>query len=380
MSRVVPKRLRSSLIPIATALLLSAGCGDQEGETTFRRTQPGGVPDLSQGLTAPVRPGATDAADTDADLYGDQGREPVQTADTTIPGALMRARKDDAFYRISGARIETNRPGLPALLVDYELTRDGAHHGVALVMKPDRGPSRTVLILGRMDQRGTLTIEQHFPNFNGPPFPDNLELFFTRSDPRYGPQSPVFKVSNSFVRGQVPSLTPARNWTAAEVALLKSPPPNYTNANAHPGVGTDTVFVGDTTGGAEFRYVEPGGALLGVEYWTGEWDGEPCLARLIPVFSRDQPASGPKRVLAREGYAIGGLNVQTDRFVDAVQPVFFKLQADGRLDPSDSYTGDWLGHPAPDAQPVKLGQDGRKVLGLNCRQGAILNALALILE
>ena len=177
----------------------------------------------------------------------------------------------------------------------------------------------------------------------------------------------------------MPSQTLARNWTAEEAARLRQPPPNYANANAHPNFGHDTPFAGDTTGGGLFRFVDPDRPLLGVEYRLGAWDNEPSVGQLVPVFARDQPVAIPPRVIAPEGYAVGGVNVHTKRYVNAVQLVFLKLTPDGRLDPGDSSTSDWIGDPG-EGEPIRLGGDGRRVIGIHCRQGAILNGLALVMD
>jgi hypothetical protein len=174
-------------------------------------------------------------------------------------------------------------------------------------------------------------------------------------------------------------LTRPRNWTREELSRYTQPPPNYANANAHPGVGKDTEIAGDSSGGLPQRYVEPGGHLLGLEYRTGEWDGEKCLGGLVPIFTREQPVSIRERVIAREGYAVGAAQVQSARFVDAVKLVFQRVRDDGSLDASDSYESEWIGFPG-DAPPRMLSGEGQPVIGIKCQQGAILNGLALVLE
>jgi hypothetical protein len=361
-----------------TCILLGPGC-DANG-TRHRQAQAPGAPSAnSPGIQS--GPKTIPANDPAADLYGDQGGEPVLSVDKAPSDAPLRARKGDTFFRLSNPRIETNRPGLPALAVDYERIRDGEFGGATLMIRSADGNVRSVLLLGPMGNKAdTIEIEQHFPSFNGPAFPENLELFLVRSDQRYGIRDqPRFKVSNSAVRGSMPGLTLARNWTAEEAARLRQPPPNFNNANAYPNYGHDTPFAGDTTGGALFRFVDPKQTLLGVEYRLGAWDNEPCIGQLVPVFTRDQATTYEPRIIAREGYAVGGMNVQTGRFVDAVQLVFMKLTGDDRLDPGDRFTSDWIGYPK-DGQGTPLGGDGRRVIGLHCRQGAILNALALVMD
>jgi len=312
-------------------------------------------------------------------LYGDQGGEAVAPADPSLPNTLLRVRAADTFYKLSNPRLGTNRFGRPELSVDYEIVKVGKYHGLTLIVHGDDGRREQWLLIGPTDSHGTLHISH---TFGGPgrAFPTNFEVYLIRGDARYGANAPTFKVSNSATVGMMTRLTRPRDWTPEEIARLSKPPPNYTNANAHPDVGQDTPFAGDSTGGSLTRYVEPPGLLLGLEYRLGEWDGEKCIGGLVPVFSRDQPANPAlQRVLAKEGYAVGGAKVRSKRYVDAIQLVYMRVKADGQLDPADSYTSDWFGDAGE--QPLKtLAGDGRRVLGINCRQGAILNGLALVLE
>lgn len=360
-----------------TGVVLGAGC-DVSGVRPQKNQAPG-APSADGGNGSRAEEVA--APDPAADLYGDQGGEPVLAADRAPQDAPLRARKGDTFFRLSNPRIVTNRPGLPALAVDYERIRDGEFGGSTLVIRSADGNTRNILLLGPMwNKADTIEIEQHFPSFNRPSFPENMELYLVRSDRRYGPtNTPQFKVSTSAVRGSMPSQALARNWTAEEAARLRQPPPNYASANAHPNSGHDTPFAGDTTGGGLFRFVDPERPLLGVESRMGAWDNEPSVGQLVPVFARDQPVTIQPRVIAPEGYAVGGVNVHTKRYVNAVQLVFLKLTPDGRLDPGDTSTSDWIGNPG-DGEPIRLGGDGRRVIGIHCRQGAILNALALVMD
>ena len=57
-----------------------------------------------------------------------------------------------------------------------------------------------------------------------------------------------------------------------------------------------------------------------------------------------------------------------------------KIKSDGGLDPTDNYTSEWLGADVAGVKEIKLGGDGRSVIGFHCKQGAILNALALVME
>jgi len=357
------------------ASLACVGCGSDMGGGKAPGNAIGQAP-------ANPQPGAFVNAAAPAEpvppgLYGDTGGEEVAAADPSLPGTMLRGRADDTFYAISNARLGQDRFGRPTIMIDYEVKKNGTHNGIGVVLHGDDGTERTVLILGAMQGHGTLPIEIPFTGPGQRPFPKNIELFFTRNDPRYGQNAPTFKVSNSTVIGTMQKLTRPRNWTKEEQARLSQPPPNYANANVHTGVGTDTEVAGDATGGLPQRYVEPGGHLLGLEWRGGEWDGEKCFGGLVPVFKRDQPATIPARVIAKDGYAVGGVQVQSLRFVDAIRLVFHKIKPDGTLDPADSYESEWFGFPG-DKAPKVLSSGGKPVIGIKCQQGAILNGLALV--
>lgn len=324
--------------------------------------------------------GNRDGATAPAGIYGSQGGEKVLAADPAVPDTVLRCRAIDTFYKLSNLRFGQNRFGQPSIFVDYEKVKLGEQDGVALQLRAGDGRRQTLLILGPMGQtQGTLEVKSPFHSFPPQAIPKVLEAYLTHPDQRYGgPNMPEFKVSTSATMGHPAKLTRARNWTAEEIARLSQPPPNYANPNAHPGVGVETPLAGDHDPGTlSKRFVEPSGHLLGLEYRLGEWDQEKCLGAVVPIFSRDQPTTFPDRLLAREGYAVAGIKVQSRRFVDAVQIVFQRLGPDGRLLTADSYTSDWVGFTGQGPEKL-LGSDGTAVIGIRCQQGAILNGIALV--
>ena len=265
-------------------------------------------------------------------------------------------------------------------MIDYEIVRRGKHTGSTLVVHSGDGRRQSVhlMFFGPQQDRGTFELKTFGGPFGG--FPKNAELYMTNSDHRYGVHSPTFKVSNSVVLGNMPTQTRARNWTGLEIARYTKDPPNHTAANVHPNVGKDTEFVGDTKSGVGMRYVEPGGNLLGLEYRLLEWEKEQRVAGLTAVFKRDQEATpGLTRVMAKDGYAVGGIEVHAQKFVDAVRLRFMKVRPDGGLDRTDSYTSEWFGHPG-DGAPKALAGDGGKVLGIHLRQGVVIDGLALVTD
>lgn len=156
-------------------------------------------------------------------------------------------------------------------------------------------------------------------------------------------------------------------------------------------VGRQSETIGGQ-GGAAFLKVRPGQAMVGLAWTMGTWAGRTPIGRIEPLFDRAAPAGrsssipGPgrsatslQRVLAKDGYAIGGLTVDADQYVDAVQPIFMKLRPDGKLDPADRYQGPWLGEPRG-KNPRTIDGNGVKVIGIHGRGTAVLDAVGLVFE
>jgi hypothetical protein len=142
----------------------------------------------------------------------------------------------------------------------------------------------------------------------------------------------------------------------------------------------DTELVGGS-GGWPFRTVSPSGKpVIGFRYAIGRWrERTAAPRRLDPLYDRDEVAASDQTVLAREGYAVGAINVDVGESVNAVQVVFMRATPDGRLDKTDLYTSDWIGQPS--GSPAKtLGGTGAKVLGVHGRRGALIEAVGLVME
>jgi hypothetical protein len=144
------------------------------------------------------------------------------------------------------------------------------------------------------------------------------------------------------------------------------------------GTPWDTPLIGGD-GGQEFRLVgESDQPVVGVRYTLRQQDGEQAISRLDPLFERDA-AAGKERIVARPGYALAGFNVDAGKYVNALQIIFMRQNADGSLDPSDQYTSDWFGnHRRKNTR--QLGCTGAKVLGFQGRGGSVvLNAVGLVI-
>jgi hypothetical protein len=325
------------------------------------------------------------AGTTPEELYGDQGGEKIAPANAKLPNTVMRARREDTFLKLSNPRLgKTSGPGPKrnALLVDFEVVSRGKLDGGSLVLHTDDG-GRAEVALGTITSRDNGTIElvgvKQFGNIKIPKnatFPEDVEMYAVRGDERYDPPS-KFMVSNSVVMGKIKATTRPRDWTVEEIERYTKPPPSYKNPNAYPEIGEDVPALPD--GGGKFRFVDPGGRLLGLDYSVGEWDKRKTVSRLTPVYSLDQPKSHSDRSVARKGYAVAGAEVNMDKYVCGIRLHFRRIKPDGTLDAKDAYKGDWIG-VAPTGEVTKLGNDGRRVLGIHFQQGAIVDRFALVVE
>ena len=268
------------------------------------------------------------------------------------------------------------------MLVDYEVVSRGKLDGGWLMLHTDDGGRAEIelkSIIGR--DHGTIELVgvKQFGNIKiaaNATFPENVEMYVVRGDDRYDPPS-RFMVSNAVVMGKMKVTTTPRDWTAAEIERLHQAPPSYKNPNAYPDIGVDVPPLPMAPG--QSRFVDPDGRLLGLDYMIGDWDKRKTLWRLAPVYSLDQPKQHAARLVARKGYAVAGAEVNNDKYVCGIRLTFAKVKADGSLDLKDKYTSDWIGDK-PTGEPTKLGNDGRRVLGIHFQMGAIIDRLSLVLE
>jgi hypothetical protein len=147
-----------------------------------------------------------------------------------------------------------------------------------------------------------------------------------------------------------------------------------------PSRNVNTPAVGGT-GGTPFAEVGGGGALL-VGFRASIGGGYVQALRGVYRLGErvnDGPNHGVTRhelreILAKPGYAVGGVKVKGGNRVSAFNVVFMKIKGPA-LDPADSYETGWLVGDATGA--VTLGGDGYPVIGLVGRNGNDLDALGL---
>jgi hypothetical protein len=136
-------------------------------------------------------------------------------------------------------------------------------------------------------------------------------------------------------------------------------------------------------GGAPFAKVDlKRRPVLGFLWNTSMWEGGSTLADLTPVYVADEdemPGLGPEpSVVAKKGYAVGGINVSAVKVVRGVQIVFMKLDGD-RLKPDDQYVSDWIGTKVSDSTTA-LTTDGKIAIGVFGNQGLVLDSVGLVLR
>jgi hypothetical protein len=310
--------------------------------------------------------------------------------------APLRPLKEFAKFKLSNLRLEVPAPGQQALLkVHYELEKSGDFPWPTLVLRTADGKQRFVAArLGTralnplQDKAGDLAFGLGYARIAEDT--KNLEAYLVASDRRWEDENfrPTFKISNSVVMGELGRpLQYAREWTSEETKKLNDPPPLGPEAGANRTVGKDTKHIGLVEQFTpEARFADPKKRpVVGFHYSLGTFEPEKgkkagCVSQLSPSYHERQPSLGLKREIAKEGYAVGAVNVKTNTTVTAFQVVYMKLKPDGTLDTKDSYTSEWIGEPGPGDKEGTVSGDGRKVIGAHVWNFGRVYALALVLE
>ena len=133
-------------------------------------------------------------------------------------------------------------------------------------------------------------------------------------------------------------------------------------------------------GGTGFTSVSNNGSpLVGIRAVPGVWNGKKIVKSLVATASRIATRTDdPERVMAKDGYVISGLIVDADTTSVVAVKVIFVAYKDGRSNPIDTYTSQWLGTP-DDNDAKTLGGDGAAVMGLEGRRGLNQDAIGLII-
>ena len=118
--------------------------------------------------------------------------------------------------------------------------------------------------------------------------------------------------------------------------------------------------------------------ITSIKYTAGNWANLDMLktVELLAFDAPQPPGAGFEK--AREGYIVAGIEANYGKYVFAIRVIYMKRGTDGKPDPSDQYTGEWLGNKLDQAKTVKIAGDGSQVIGICGRKGLTLDAVGLI--
>ncbi len=144
-------------------------------------------------------------------------------------------------------------------------------------------------------------------------------------------------------------------------------------------VATRDSALGAGSEGVAFRFLDPEARpVVGLRYQLGSWAGERVIGHLEPLYTRDAVPQPWQAIFAREGYALGAMQVDGTRYVNAVRLAFMKLEGD-KLNTKDRYLAEWIGTPTG-RKPKSIFSTGARVLGLHGVRGAVLDGVGLVFE
>jgi hypothetical protein len=146
-----------------------------------------------------------------------------------------------------------------------------------------------------------------------------------------------------------------------------------------------TIRVGHDSGGA-FEDGNASTLLLGFGASVRHIRGRDAISSIQAIYRsggkqeagpvHGGPNGTPTIILARPGYAVGGIFAHGGDRLDGFRVVFMRIKGRG-LDTSQSYQSDWVGGEEQNI-PVHLGCDGNLVVGIYGGSGACVDGMGLI--
>jgi hypothetical protein len=85
--------------------------------------------------------------------------------------------------------------------------------------------------------------------------------------------------------------------------------------------------------------------MVGLQFELGEWEGAPAVNKLKPLFDRAVADGRGEAVVARDGYVVGGLEIDADKVVNGLRIIFVQIGDGEKIDAGDTYTSAWIGKP-----------------------------------
>lgn len=118
--------------------------------------------------------------------------------------------------------------------------------------------------------------------------------------------------------------------------------------------------------------------IIGFVRTEGFVMGKSMIGMLDPVYAREpgQEDETDDRIVAREGYVVGEVELDVDTFVRAIRVKFHRLK-DGRPDPSDSYHSRWIGR-RKNKRTTTLPGAGEKIVGIYGTADEAIRSLGLL--
>jgi hypothetical protein len=203
------------------------------------------------------------------------------------------------------------------------------------------------------------------------------------------PRDHVLEALPEFATALAGSLNPKPVALALPPAAPADQPPTVhhkstrspTDAEAQlPDGAIESEMVGGN-GGRPFVHIDQAqGPVIGFRYSMGHWARRDVLRQLDPIFANSTAVDDPRTttIMARDGYVVGGLLVDTDGINAVAVRVMFVLSKDGHPDLAHQYATDWIGMPSGISQKI-LASHGERVLGTFGHKGLNLDAVGLIL-
>jgi serine/threonine protein kinase len=136
----------------------------------------------------------------------------------------------------------------------------------------------------------------------------------------------------------------------------------------------EPTILGSIAHDPKFKNVGPAGAhLVGLEVRFEKF-GDRVIARAVrPIYrvagreefgqQHGNDLSGSVTLKARDGYAVGGITGKAELWCHGFSLTYMRVNADGGLDPGDSYESEWAGFEGPCAVVRVIG-DGTPVVGI----------------
>src|SRR5262249_45621604 len=143
---------------------------------------------------------------------------------------------------------------------------------------------------------------------------------------------------------------------------------------------------------SKFRDTAPdGGQLAGFHIGLGRFVKDDIIIAMRPIYRNKTGDSMGKTefgtnmnrkesIKARPGYAVGGITAKALSSVNGFKITFMKIQADGSLDPKDTYDSEWIGGKGGGKETL-LGGDGTRIIGICGKQNKTdMSGLGLVLD